>query len=58
VRDELLSGALVRIDLERTISQDNFVWAVYPTRRQILPKLQVFLAKLQASLKEWRASAP
>ncbi|MBM0104898.1 LysR family transcriptional regulator [Steroidobacter sp. S1-65] len=58
VRDELQSGALVRIDLERTIPQDLSVWAVYPTRRQILPKLQVFLAKLQASLKEWRASAP
>jgi DNA-binding transcriptional LysR family regulator len=52
VRDEVNSGALVRIDLQQTQPQELSVWAVYPTRRQVLPKLHVFLNKLQNHLNQ------
>lgn len=57
VRDEVRSGALVRIDLPGVKPQELSVWAVYPTRRQVLPKLNIFLAALKQSLIEWCASA-
>lgn len=48
--DDVRSGALVRIDLPGVKPQDLSVWAVYPTRRQVLPKLQVFLDALKDAL--------
>lgn len=55
-RDELLSGRLVRIDLEDAQPQSLSVWAVYPTRRHVLPKLRVFLDALQAELACWNTT--
>lgn len=52
-REEVLSGRLVRIDLEDAQPQALSVWAVYPTRRHVLPKLRVFLDMLQAELGRW-----
>lgn len=48
--DDVQSGALVRVNLPNVQPQDLSVWAVYPTRRQVLPKLQVFLDALQTAL--------
>jgi DNA-binding transcriptional LysR family regulator len=49
--DDVRSGALVRIDLPGVEPQELSVWAVYPTRRQVLPKLQVFLSAVEDALK-------
>lgn len=54
-RDAVQSGALVRVDLPGTSPQKLSVWAVYPTRRHVLPKLRIFLQALQTSLTEWCA---
>lgn len=48
VRDEVRSGALIRVDLKDALPQSLSVWAVYPTRRYILPKLHIFLNRLQS----------
>lgn len=53
VRDEVRSGALVRVDLRDAQPQSMSIWAVYPTRRHVLPKLQVFVSTLQADLQSW-----
>lgn len=53
VRDEVRLGALVRVDLKDASPQNLSVWAVYPTRRYVLPKLHIFLNQLQASLQDW-----
>lgn len=50
VKEELESGQLVMVSLEGAVPRDLAIWAVYPSRRQVLPKLRVFLDKLQKSL--------
>lgn len=50
VKDELERGQLVMVPLEGAEPRDLAIWAVYPSRRQVLPKLRVFLDKLQKSL--------
>ncbi|MCG7600145.1 LysR family transcriptional regulator [Halomonas sp. McH1-25] len=50
VKEELESGQLVVVPLEGAAPRDLAIWAVYPSRRQVLPKLRVFLDKLQKSL--------
>lgn len=50
VKDELESGQLVVVPLEDAAPRDLAIWAVYPSRRQVLPKLRVFLDKFQKSL--------
>ncbi len=55
--DEVRSGALVRIDLPGIEPQDLSVWAVYPTRRQVLPKLRVFLSALEDALTQGAPSS-
>ncbi|WEK02950.1 MAG: LysR family transcriptional regulator [Candidatus Devosia phytovorans] len=50
VRDELESGDLVLVDIAGTTPRDLAIWGVYPSRRKVLPKIRVFLDRLQESL--------
>ena len=50
VRDELQTGRLVKVPIEDAIPRELAIWAVFPSRRQILPKIRVFIDKLQRSL--------
>lgn len=49
-RDELRQGKLVAIPLPDMPADERSIWAVYPTTRQVLPKVRVFLAALEAAL--------
>jgi len=51
VKDELDRGELVVVDLDGAKPRDLAIWAVYPTRRQVLSKLRVFIERLERSLK-------
>jgi len=50
VKDEVRDGSLVVVRLEGAAPRDLAIWAIYPSRRQVLPKLRVFVDKLQQSL--------
>lgn len=50
VKDELERGDLVVVPLDGASPRDLAIWAVFPSRRQVLPKLRVFLDRFQASL--------
>ncbi|MEH2470951.1 DNA-binding transcriptional LysR family regulator [Nitrobacteraceae bacterium AZCC 2161] len=52
VSDDLREGRLVRIMLHDAASDDHTIWAVYPTARQVLPKVRMFIAELEALLGE------
>ncbi len=56
VRDELRDGRLVEVPLADARPEALAIWAVYPTARQILPKLRAFVAALEASLAEDEAA--
>jgi len=47
VAAELSDGKLVSIDLNEPVAQERAIWAVYPKARHTLPKLHVFLSRLQ-----------
>jgi hypothetical protein len=38
--------------LHDAASDDHTIWAVYPTARQVLPKVRMFIAELEALLSE------
>src|SRR5262249_12253960 len=42
VRAELAEGRLVRIDLKDATPRELSIWAVFPTARNLLPRLRVF----------------
>jgi DNA-binding transcriptional LysR family regulator len=46
----LQSGRLVAITLEDAQPKELAVWAVYPTRRQVLPKVRVFVEAMRGVL--------
>lgn len=49
-QDEVASGRLVPVPIEGASPRDLAIWAVFPSRRQVLPKLRVFLDRFQKSL--------
>jgi DNA-binding transcriptional LysR family regulator len=49
---EIASGRLVRIDLEDASPKHLEIWAVYPTKRQLLPKVRVFVDAMRERLTE------
>ena len=49
---DIASGKLVQIDLEDARPKDLEIWAVYPTRRQVLPKVRVFVEAIRECLTE------
>lgn len=51
VQGDLQSGALVIVRLDDASPQELAISAVYPTSRQVLPKLRVFVDRLQAALR-------
>lgn len=46
----LQSGRLVAIALEDAQLKELAVWVVYPTRRQVLPKVRVFVEAMRGVL--------
>jgi DNA-binding transcriptional LysR family regulator len=50
VRAELAEGRLVRIDLKDATPRELSIRAVFPNARNVLPKLRVFIDRLQAVL--------
>ncbi|MEH6664755.1 MAG: LysR family transcriptional regulator [Brevundimonas sp.] len=48
--DEVARGGLVPVPIEGAAPRDLAIWAVFPSRRQVLPKLRVFLDRFRASL--------
>jgi DNA-binding transcriptional LysR family regulator len=53
----IASGRLVQIKLKDAVPKEMPITAVYPTNRQILPKVKVFLAAVKQSLAARRESA-
>ena len=49
-QDEVAKGKLVSVPIEGTSPRDLAIWAVFPSRRQVLPKLRIFLNRFQRSL--------
>lgn len=50
VEEELRNGRLVPVPIAGALPRDLAIWAVFPSRRQVLPKLRVFLDKFRQSL--------
>lgn len=51
IKDELEAGKLVHVPLDGASPRDLAIWAVYPSKRQVLPKLRVFLDRLAEGLR-------
>lgn len=49
-RGHLAAGQLVSVELEDARPKELAVWAVYPTRRQLLPKVRVFVDAMREAL--------
>ncbi|WP_225770041.1 LysR family transcriptional regulator [Inquilinus sp. Marseille-Q2685] len=49
-QDEVANGRLVPVPIEDASPRDLAIWAVFPSRQQVLPKLRVFLDRFQKSL--------
>lgn len=49
VKDEVANGSLVPVPINGASPRDLAIWAVFPSRRQVLPKLRVLLDRLQRS---------
>jgi DNA-binding transcriptional LysR family regulator len=47
---DIASGKLVQIDLKDATPKELEIWAVYPTRRQVLPKVRVFVEAMRERL--------
>jgi DNA-binding transcriptional LysR family regulator len=47
---DIESGKLVQIDLKDATPKELEIWAVYPTRRQVLPKVRVFVEAMRERL--------
>lgn len=47
--DEVANGRLIPVPIEDASPRDLAIWAVFPSRRQVLPKLRVFLDRFQKS---------
>jgi DNA-binding transcriptional LysR family regulator len=52
IRADVEEGRLVPIELADAMPRQLSVWAVFPTARQVLPKLRVFIERLQEVLTE------
>ncbi|WP_337270423.1 LysR family transcriptional regulator [Oryzifoliimicrobium ureilyticus] len=50
VADDLLSGRLRRVVLDEAKPEQIAIWAVYPTTRNVLPKVRVFVTALRQAL--------
>jgi DNA-binding transcriptional LysR family regulator len=50
VRAEIADGRLVQITLRDGTPRELAIWAVFPTARQVLPKLRVFIDRLESAI--------
>jgi DNA-binding transcriptional LysR family regulator len=51
VRAEFADGRLVQINLEDGTPRELSIWAIFPTARHVLPKLRVFIDRLEHASK-------
>ena len=51
IRPEIDAGRLVAIQLDDATPRELSIWAVFPTARQVLPKVRVFVDHLSAALR-------
>ncbi|WP_223861392.1 LysR family transcriptional regulator [Geminicoccus harenae] len=56
VKEELASGRLVTVPLDGAQPRDLSLWAVFPSKRMMLPKLRLFLRKFEQSVEKRPAS--
>lgn len=49
-QDEVADGRIAPVPIGGASPRDLAIWAVFPSRRQVLPKLRVFLDRFQKSL--------
>jgi DNA-binding transcriptional LysR family regulator len=40
------------VHLEDAIPEEQTIWALYPTKRQILPKVRIFVSEIRQALAE------
>jgi len=52
VREDVREGRLRAVTLADATPEDLSIWAVYPTTKQVLPKLRVFVAALEERLQQ------
>jgi DNA-binding transcriptional LysR family regulator len=50
VRENLLDGTLVRLELDGASPGDYTIWIVYPSAKLVLPKVRMFIAELESIL--------
>ena len=50
VRAELAQGRLLQLNLKDATPRELSIWAVFPTARQVLPKLRVFIDRLEEAV--------
>jgi DNA-binding transcriptional LysR family regulator len=55
IADDLLAGRLQRVVLDDATPEEIGIWAVYPTTRNVLPKVRVFVSALRRALQAVRA---
>ncbi|WP_331375115.1 LysR family transcriptional regulator [Sinorhizobium chiapasense] len=51
IADDLVSGRLQRVVLDDATPEEIGIWAVYPTTRNVLPKVRVFVSALRDVLR-------
>ena len=54
---DIASGKLVQVELEDASPRSLEIWAVYPTKRQLLPKVRVFVDAMRERLAECASEA-
>jgi DNA-binding transcriptional LysR family regulator len=52
VKADISAGRLIRVHLEDAIPEDPTIWALYPTKRQVLPKVRIFVSEIKRALTE------
>ncbi|OMQ34435.1 LysR family transcriptional regulator [Ensifer sp. 1H6] len=50
IADDVLEGRLQRVVLDDATPEEIGIWAVYPTTRNVLPKVRVFVSALRLAL--------
>jgi DNA-binding transcriptional LysR family regulator len=56
IQTELSDGRLIEIQLPDATPRELSVWAIFPTARQLLPKVKIFVDSLQKAITPGRGS--
>ena len=52
VKADISAGRLIPVHLEDAIPEEQTIWALYPTKRQVLPKVRIFVSEIKLALAE------